>query len=902
MKEKTKEWTPDASQQYVINLQEGQHLVLAAPGCGKTQILTERIRKALEQGVAVEDMLCLTFTNRAARGMMERIESHIQGNDISNIYVGNVHRLCFKFLFENQLISAESSTLDEEDSISILAHYFDEDEQWVLSSPKKKKEYSNIIFLSHLMFQIAHQHPKNLRLHADCLDNEDVEALQNICKMQQMDFTPQTMIDIYEHTDVYEDMLRSDLSDYATLVSITHTLRKMRLARHYEMYKKTNKLIDFEDLLLLAYEALRNAKENEYKHYNWIQVDEVQDLNPLQLAIIDAITNKENATIMFLGDEQQAIFSFMGAKLDTLEMLRKRCGTNVHHLSFNHRSPKYLLNVFNEYAEHILNINRALLPEADNKELGTGRELQIRSNNVPETELQDIALCAGNLHHEFKDDTTAIIVSSNREADEISQALQARELAHFKVSGQDLFSMPEVKLLFTHLNLLDNEHNFIAWARLLKGLQVVGGNTSARNLVQSLIQRSMLPSDLLQYTNSSYICEFVNIFDTREFVVFDTETTGLNVFEDDIVQIAAVKMRQGKIVPDSRFNVFIATERSIPQMLGNISNPILKELEHNTRQNAGQALHAFIEYVGNAILIAHNANYDYHILDYNLQRYCPELNLKELHPSYFDSLKIIRLLCPNLRQYKLKALLETLHLQGENSHLADEDVDATVNLVNYCYERALNIIHTQREFMNKTRVKECAHLLRKRYGELYHIARQQLYCCQPAPKEPELVNTLQTFYDYLCTERLIVPFAHFNYIKTYFFAEFANAQVHPSLITQLSFCAQKINTLKEADLCNTSIINERIFVTTIHKAKGLEFDNVIIPDVTDGRYPNYYNQTNERLVSEDARKLYVALTRAKKRIIITHSLAKPTYNGFLRPCNPSRFLTPILRFFHASPA
>ncbi|RKW60550.1 MAG: hypothetical protein D8B52_04030, partial [Prevotella sp.] len=53
MKEKTKEWTPDASQQYVINLQEGQHLVLAAPGCGKTQILTERIRKALEQGVAV---------------------------------------------------------------------------------------------------------------------------------------------------------------------------------------------------------------------------------------------------------------------------------------------------------------------------------------------------------------------------------------------------------------------------------------------------------------------------------------------------------------------------------------------------------------------------------------------------------------------------------------------------------------------------------------------------------------------------------------------------------------------------------------------------------------------------------------------------------------------------------
>ena len=65
-------WTPDETQQAIINLHSGCHLVLAPPGCGKTQILAERICLALKQGRKAEDMLCLTFTNRAARGMRSR--------------------------------------------------------------------------------------------------------------------------------------------------------------------------------------------------------------------------------------------------------------------------------------------------------------------------------------------------------------------------------------------------------------------------------------------------------------------------------------------------------------------------------------------------------------------------------------------------------------------------------------------------------------------------------------------------------------------------------------------------------------------------------------------------------------------------------------------------------------
>ena len=104
--------------------QGGFHLVLAPPGCGKTQILTERIRYAHDsEGVAYKDMLCLTFTNRAARGMIERITQNIADDDVSDVFVGNVHRFCSKFLFAEGLVAAESSVIDEDDAVSILARY-----------------------------------------------------------------------------------------------------------------------------------------------------------------------------------------------------------------------------------------------------------------------------------------------------------------------------------------------------------------------------------------------------------------------------------------------------------------------------------------------------------------------------------------------------------------------------------------------------------------------------------------------------------------------------------------------------------------------------------------------------------------------------------------------------------
>ncbi len=94
----------DFSQQSLVELDHGSALVLAGPGCGKTHILARRILHAnTMSGIAFSEMLCLTFTNRAAREMKSRIES-LSGHNAADLFVGNIHRFCLRFLFENEKI------------------------------------------------------------------------------------------------------------------------------------------------------------------------------------------------------------------------------------------------------------------------------------------------------------------------------------------------------------------------------------------------------------------------------------------------------------------------------------------------------------------------------------------------------------------------------------------------------------------------------------------------------------------------------------------------------------------------------------------------------------------------------------------------------------------------------
>lgn len=916
-------FTPDACQREVIEAQGGFHLVLASPGCGKTQILTERIRRAHDvEGVAYADMLCLTFTNRAARGMLERINANIADSSVGDVFVGNVHRFCSKFLFGNGLIAAESSVIDEDDAISILARYMGEDEYSVLGDFKRRREYSVIFHLESMMHQIAMGHPKALRTNTDCINADDVKAMQRICSVRGCAFDAAAMVDIYNNVETYRDLTTADTADYGDYQIIQRLLRKMQLAQQYHQYKKQNNLLDFHDLLLFTYDALNaDAAQTAYKRYTWVQVDEVQDLNQLQLAIIKLLTARAYRTVMFLGDEQQAIFSFMGAKLDTLTALKQQSACQLHHLSVNHRSPKYLLDIFNTFAAEELHIDPALLPDAGLQLQAPllGNELALLYSETYEHEVRDCVQFVDRLRTMFPESTTALIVNANRDAEDISGELTRRGIGHFKVSGSDLFSSPELKLLFAHLAVLNNEFNFLAWARLVKGVGVYETNASARNFVRALFDRAILPSDLLrsaadeadgQNAAATYLQRFVRSYDAETIVVFDTETTGLNVFEDDILQIAAVKMRNGVVVPGSEFCVYVETDREIPAMLGDIVNPIIEERKHHTLLSHHAALRMFMEYADGCRLLGHNADYDWHILDHNLRRYAPEYDLHESHADYLDSLRLVRLLHPELREHKLKSLLTVLGLEGTNSHLADDDVNATRSVVVHCYNSAKERVEGQRTFLSDARVRQRVDILRRNYGEIYRSAIARLYVRKTYPVENEamgrkeenvaLVAELQRFYDALLADNMIQPIGGLRYVTAYLSKDMIDSTAKPSLYEQLSNHAMEISTLKEADLCGSSSIDERIFVTTIHKAKGLEFDNVIIFDAVDGRMPNFYSRNNPRLLAEDARKFYVALSRARSRLYISQCIRRYDYRNMPHDVFTTPFMRHIAKYFQSN--
>nr|WP_314664209.1 3'-5' exonuclease [uncultured Prevotella sp.] len=872
----------------VVEASQGYHLVLASPGCGKTHILAERIRYARERGVKYEDMLCLTFTNRAAREMTNRIQK-VVGGDFSELMVGNVHRFCSKFLFEQGRIPADSAIIDDEEVVSIIADYRNEDEEGVTRDFNRYKGYQTIIFFQHFIYQLEHQHPWKYYLHPESFTDDDREAVKHICASQKIEYDEQAVVNIYHHAQEYMDEANAPGLDGKTADRIRVLLWKMYYAGCYARYKEENHLFDFEDLLLYTYDIYRS--DPTCKRYPWIQVDEVQDLNGMQLAIIDLLTAEDNPMVMYLGDEQQAIFSFMGAKVETLTLLKMRCKGNIHHLQRNHRSPKYLLDVFNDYAEKQLKIDRELLPLSDNDTKATSGDLRIIHSSTIEAEHKDITTEVLSLYEQNKEERTAVIVSANSDADRISEAMTEAGLTHFKVSGRDLFDTPDVKLLLAHLSVLSNEHNSIAWTRIMKGVRAFPSHALARRFNWKLKQLALSPSDFLLYPESCYTAEFLRAYNEEEIVVFDTETTGLNVFSDDIIEIAAIRIKGGEVVGEP-LDLYIETDKPILPMLGDKENPMYaiyhEKLSTGELLSPSDALQRFLAYVGTSPILGHNANYDYNILDNNLQRYCKD-TMQAHDIRCFDSLKLIRLLAPSLHSYKLESLLETFHLAGVNSHQAIDDVKATVSLVRLCAEKAREKQAQQAAFIRHPKVKPFANVLRSNYGECYREAVNRLYKLS-TDHEPALVSELSAAYNAFRSDGLINDIPRLGYILRYLRIDMLTDEtVANALAPQLSQYVMDINTLKEADFCNSKSILERIYVTTVHKAKGLEFDNVIIFDAADGRYPNAYNKTKQQ-DEEDARKFYVAMSRAKRRLFIAYALQKVDRHG--RVFN--RDLTPLM--------
>lgn len=837
----------DSAQKEVIGISGGEHLVLAPPGCGKTAILTERVRQALENGASPGDMLCLTFTNRAARGMEERVQGEGISTDLG-MFIGNTHRYCSQLLFDNSLVERSTEIIDEETVNSILEEIAKES----LSVNSNEREISKALLriynLQHLLFQFESGMPNSSVIYSV---NHASDGLRELCEAAGLPAKRSSVISIYRNPEetVSEDVFRDSLHSL--------TLEYLRLARAYNDYKTEHHLLDFDDLLLKVYDYL--IHNPGHRKYPWIQIDEIQDLNALQIAIVDELA-AENGTIVYLGDEQQAIFSFMGADYSTLRKIMSRCGERIHRLENNYRSPDYIIDMLNEYAVKNFGTLERFLPKATLFAETTPENMSIVYSRDTRTLPKHIADLVLTLP---ENERKAIIVATNAAADEVSSAL--RNIPHFKISGIDYFCTPETSALLSLVSVINNECSPIAWSRLLFGIRLAKDLKTARKAVHTLFSAGISPADLLRYDNESYVGRFRDAFLDKEkpMVIFDTETSGLDTHSDDIIQIAAVKTLGSRII--DKCNIFIETDKEIPSMLGDIVNPLIEEYSRQTPLPRKEGLEKFVRFSAGCRLCGHNVFYDYSILRNNLKRDCGINDIESvLSPEPFDTLTLTRLISPGLYSFKLKDILRSFNLEGENSHLADDDIMATYSLAEYIsrhasakdfIEKQNNVFCISRNFRDKLRLK---------IGNVFPQGmkmRDTLFCKAP------LSVFVKEMANALTTEAAI----NLDLKKSSYFIKYlklTSSDEPQGLREELEKRCSDLQTLREADLCDSKIIDENVYVTTLHKAKGLEFENVFIYNVTDGIFPFFYSETEEQK-SEDARKLYVALSRSRKRLVLT---------------------------------
>lgn len=864
-----KEKQYDSQQQLAINAQGGYYLVLAPPGCGKTDILSERIYQAINNGVNYDDILCLTFTNRASRGMKNRVQEKI-GSDANNIFVGNVHRFCSNFLYSYSLIPENTCIIDEDDLTDILMSF---DDHYFLTRSQK----------------------------VDKMKIKAINDIESYIRQKRLGHPESSLFVPAEFDQYYQVALKAGFDPEL----VPSDKLSVRYALMYGEYKERRGHIDFSDILILAYDYLRKDVDKEYKRYSWIQVDEVQDLNALQTAIIDELTDKEkDFTVMYLGDEQQAIFSFLGAKLGQLSVLKNRCGKErILTLGNNYRSPKYLLDVFNTYAEKELGVDKDILPQSTRQPEHEQFDLILTGNQNPVLEQERVSKMVKYYLGLGDEERLAILVATNQAADEISAKLTKEGVANFKISGTDMFKSVAYKTLSSFFCVLANEFNTLAWARLLFGIRAVRSLMSARDFVAKLRSLMMTPTDL--FTEKSYIEDFNERYENEEFVFFDTETTGLNVLEDDIVQIAAFKVYRGEKVPDSDFVIFIHTDKEIPAKLGTIDNPLLEAYANNPHYSKEEGLRKFIEYIGDDPILGHNVNYDYRILQSNTERYLHETVTYDI----YDSLKLIKCVEPKLRMYKLVFLLKELQLEGKNSHLADEDITATKALVDYCYNKSKSIIPEQKSFMSRVKVQNVRDTLQV-LEPLFMNVQDHLYL----PIQTTLrtiADEFKTVYDEMYGQALIECIGtKFEIFLQYMQNEWVDPYKEESLFDQiLTHVNDMTSTINEGDLVNSEeLMTDRVFIMTVYKGKGLEFDNVVVLGANEGTYPFYmvnqvlgscYSSEKDKAQAlqdrlEDARKFYVAISRAKKRLCVSYT----DYNAWGRPSGVTPFMNSIQKYFY----
>ena len=388
---------------------DGPMLILAGAGTGKTRVLTARIAWLVSQGVEPSSILAVTFTNKAAKEMRERVAATVNSEQAKQITLSTFHALCVR------LLRKHAHLLGYKENFSI----FDEGDQMGLVK------------------KIA------ARIH-DKQDPIDPNLARNIIsKAKNLGMSePET-------TDTALGSLFSK----------------------YQNELRTLNAMDFDDLLLQARTLLRDhpeARDEWRSRYRHIMVDEFQDTNKLQLELVSLLAGEERPNICVVGDDDQSIYGWRGAEsANLLEFERHFPDPEVIKLEQNYRSTDIILSVANRLIRNNSK-RRGKNLWSDRKE-GEPVRILLASDDKAEAEfIADEIQAAGPQSAKARPWTDfAILYRMNAQSRQFEEVLRERRIPYRVVGGKSFFDRREVKEVVAYLGALLNPDDDNALLRVL---------------------------------------------------------------------------------------------------------------------------------------------------------------------------------------------------------------------------------------------------------------------------------------------------------------------------------------------------------------------------------------------------------------------------------------------------
>ena len=415
---------------------DGPMLIVAGAGSGKTKVLTTRIAHLMANGVDAFHILALTFTNKAAAEMKERVERILGNNEARNLYIGTFHSVFARIL------RAEADKLG---------------------------------------------YPRNFTIYDTDDAKSVVKAVVNELGLDDKHYKPNT---VYNRISAAKNGLITAaeyMNDYAFQQEDVRANRPM-LGQIFDGYCKRcfkNGAMDFDDLLLKFYLLLSTHPESLSKYqrkFKYIMIDEYQDTNNAQYQIIKLLgAMHENVAVV--GDDAQSIYSFRGATIENILQFQKDYDeVKVVILEQNYRSSQSILHV----ANNVIANNKGQLPKklwTANDEGDKIKLVRTATDNDEGKYVSD-AIQEQKLRNHFRNSDFAILYRTNAQSRSFEESLRRMNIAYRIYGGVSFYQRKEIKDVLSYLRVIVNPGDEEALKRII--------NLPARGIGKTTIEKAIL--------------------------------------------------------------------------------------------------------------------------------------------------------------------------------------------------------------------------------------------------------------------------------------------------------------------------------------------------------------------------------------------------------------------------